>query len=197
MNIIIQIEAIFKYPAKKFSSERFLFYWMGSGNSKPKRRVLFLGLDNAGKTTILKAMCNEAPTSIAPTRGFNVKQLKVNKLELNIWDIGGQRALRAYWQNYYDKVNGIVWVVDSADERRLEETGEELAALLQEEKLAGAPVIILANKQDLATAKPADEISTSLNLHMIRNRNWQIQACSAVNGTGLKESLAWLEQNLK
>ena len=170
---------------------------MGGGSSKPKRRVLFLGLDNAGKTTILKAMCNEPPTSIAPTRGFNVKQLKVNKLELNIWDIGGQRALRAYWQNYYDKVNGIVWVVDSADERRLEETGEELAALLQEEKLAGAPVIILANKQDLATAKSADDISIALNLHMIRNRNWQIQGCSAVNGMGLKEALAWLEQNLK
>lgn len=181
----------------KRTFDKYFKNFMGLNNSKPQRRILFLGLDNAGKTTILKAMCNESPTSIAPTRGFNVKQLKTNKLELNIWDIGGQRTLRAYWENYYDKVNGIVWVIDSADERRMEETGEELAALLQEEKLAGVPIIVLANKQDLATAKTADEISLELNLHMIRNRNWQIQACSAIDGTGLKEALSWLDHNLK
>lgn len=103
-------------------------------------------------------MSDENPSTVAPTRGFNVKQLTRGNMEFNIWDIGGQKALRAYWANYYDKVNGIVWVIDSADSRRLEETGYELAALLQEEKLAGVPVIILANKQDLATAFPPDEV---------------------------------------
>ncbi|KAH0794269.1 ADP-ribosylation factor-like protein 3 [Histomonas meleagridis] len=103
-------------------------------------------------------MSCEDPTTIAPTRGFNVKQLQKNNMELNIWDIGGQRALRPYWANYYNKVNGIVWVIDSADSRRMEETGIELSSLLDEEKLAGVPLVILANKQDLATAASPDEV---------------------------------------
>jgi ADP-ribosylation factor-like protein 3 len=117
-----------------------------------------LGLDNAGKTTILKAMSRENPSSVAPTRGFNVKQIVKDNVEFNIWDIGGQKPLRAFWSGYYDKVNGVVWVIDSADSHRLVETGYELAALLQEERLAGVPLLILANKQDLATAKPPDQV---------------------------------------
>ena len=77
------------------------------------------------------------------------------------------------------------------------ETGFELAELLQEEKLAGVPILVLANKQDLATAKDPDEIALELELHNIRNRNWQIQGCSAVTGAGLEEGLAWLRENLK
>lgn len=155
-----------------------------------------MGLDNAGKTTILHALSDENPTSIAPTRGFNVKQINTNNIEFTIWDIGGQKALRAYWANYYDRVNGIVWVIDSADSRRLLETGYELSALLDEEKLAGVPLLILANKQDLATAKQPDEITIELGLHEIRNRNWQIQGCSAVSKAGLDTALQWLQKTL-
>jgi ADP-ribosylation factor-like protein 3 len=129
-----------------------------------------LGLDNAGKTTILKALSDEAPTNIAPTRGFNVKQIKRGNVEFDIWDIGGQKALRAYWSGYYDKVRGLVWVIDSADGRRMEETGYELAALLQEEKLAGVPVLVLANKQDLATASQPDEVWFIFNTRL--RSNW-------------------------
>ena len=139
------------------------FLFQGGFSSIAKRRLLFLGLDNAGKTTILKAMSCENITTIAPTRGFNVKQLQKNNMELDIWDIGGQRALRPYWANYYNKVNGIVWVIDSADSRRMEETGIELSALLDEEKLAGVPLLILANKQDLAIAVSPDEVSLFSN----------------------------------
>lgn len=167
---------------------------MGLGSSKVKRRLLFIGLDNAGKTTILKAMSDESPASVAPTRGFNVKQIVRDNVEFNIWDIGGQQALRAYWKGYYDKINGIVWVIDSADGRRLEENGYELAALLEEEKLAGVPILILANKQDLATAEPPDEITMKLGLHEIRNRNWQIQGCSALTKAGLDDALSWLKK---
>ena len=170
---------------------------MGSFQSVTKRKLLFLGLDNAGKTTILKALHKEDPDSVAPTRGFNVKQVKTGNFEFNIWDVGGQKALRSYWASYYDKINAIVWVIDSADTRRLAETGFELAELLQEEKLAGVPILVLANKQDLATAKDPDEIALELELHNIRNRNWQIQGCSAMTGAGLEDGLAWLRENLR
>jgi len=153
-----------------------------------------LGLDNAGKTTILKTLLSEDPESVSPTRGFNVKQLKTGNFEFNIWDVGGQKALRAFWATYYDKINAIVWVIDSSDTTRLEETGFELAELLHEEKLAGVPLLILANKQDLATAKNADEITVDLELHTIRNRNWQIQGCSAITQEGLEAGLKWLRE---
>lgn len=93
-------------------------------------------------------------------------------------------------------MNGIVWVIDSSDSRRLEETGYELSALLDEEKLAGVPLLILANKQDLATAKRPDEITIELGLHEIRNRNWQIQGCSAISKSGLDNALQWLQKTL-
>ncbi|EAY10493.1 ADP-ribosylation factor-like protein 3, putative [Trichomonas vaginalis G3] len=169
---------------------------MGGSQSLTKKKLLFLGLDNAGKTTILKALSKESPDNVAPTRGFNVKQLKTGNYEFNIWDVGGQKALRSYWASYYDKINAIVWVIDSADTHRMAETGFELAELLQEEKLAGVPVLILANKQDLATAKNPDEIAIELELHNIRNRNWQIQGCSAVTSEGLEDGLSWLRQNV-
>jgi ADP-ribosylation factor-like protein 3 len=149
---------------------------------------------NAVKTTILKALGQESPTNIAPTRGFNVKQIIKDNVEFNICDIGGQKALRAYWSGYFDKANGIVWVIDSSDTRRMEETGTELAALLQEEKLAGVPLLILANKQDLATALQPDQITVDLGLHEIRNRNWQIQGCSAITKAGLEDALQWLKK---
>ena len=141
--------------------------------SSSECRILLLGLDNAGKTTILKSLCNEDPTKTSPTRGFNVKTVQADSFKFNVWDIGGQQAIRQYWDNYYENTDALVWVVDSADEARLEETGVELTKLLQDEKLAKVPVLILANKQDLATALQPDQITLDLNLHTIRDRQWR------------------------
>jgi ADP-ribosylation factor-like protein 3 len=78
-----------------------------------------LGLDNAGKTTILKKLSEEEISQIKPTQGFNIKSLSQDGFKLNMWDIGGQKAIRPYWKNYFDRTNGIVFVVDSSDEERL------------------------------------------------------------------------------
>ena len=160
-------------------------------------RILLLGLDNAGKTTILKNLCNEDPTTTSPTRGFNVKTIQADSFKFNVWDIGGQKAIRQYWDNYYENTDALIWVVDSCDEIRLEETSMELDSLLNDEKLKNAPVLIFANKQDLATSLPSDQITVSLDLHKIRNRKWQIQGCSAITGEGLDLGLQWLMQSLK
>ena len=113
-----------------------------------------------------------------------------------MWDIGGQKAIRTYWPNYFDEVDCLVYVVDSADKRRLEETGVELQALLADEKLASAPLLVFANKMDLATALSANDISTALTLHTIRDRKWHIQACSAKSGDGLNDGLEWAVKNI-
>lgn len=160
-------------------------------------RLLILGLDNAGKTSILRKLSDEDPTQTQPTQGFNIKSVNCEGFKLNMWDIGGQKAIRAYWPNYFDEVDVLVYVVDAADRRRMEETGMELQALLADEKLSGVSLLVFANKMDLATALPPNEVSTSLTLHMVRDRKWHIQGCSAKTGDGLAEGLEWAVKNLK
>merc|ERR1719380_403380 len=132
--------------------------------------ILVLGLDNSGKTTILKQMSNESIENIMPTQGFNVKSLVHEGFKLNVWDIGGQKTIRPYWSNYFESSDVLCYVIDSSDRRRLEESGNELAELLAEDKLGGVPLLVYANKQDLLQAVPADEIKDSLKLDNIKDR---------------------------
>merc|ERR1712045_116527 len=92
-------------------------------------RILVLGLDNAGKTTILKALSEEDISTIMPTQGFNIKSLTQDGFKLNVWDIGGQKAIRPYWRNYYDQTDALIYVVDSADEMRVQEVKDNLQEL--------------------------------------------------------------------
>merc|ERR1719161_2937735 len=92
-------------------------------------RILVLGLDNSGKTTILKALSEEDISTIMPTQGFNIKSLTQDGFKLNVWDIGGQKAIRPYWKNYYKNTDSLVFVVDSADKRRLKEAAEQLNSI--------------------------------------------------------------------
>ncbi|CAK8688770.1 ADP-ribosylation factor-like protein 3 [Clavelina lepadiformis] len=155
-------------------------------------RILLLGLDNAGKTTILKSLASEEVTNITPTQGFNVKSVNSSGFKLNVWDIGGQRRIRPYWRNYFENSDVLIYVIDSTDRKRMEETGLELEELLADEKLSGVPLLVFANKQDLLQAAPASEIAEGLNLQTLRGRTWQIQACSALKGEGVQDGLEWV-----
>eukprot|EP01083_Nonionella_stella_P076460 208359_1 len=159
-------------------------------------RLLVLGLDNAGKTSCMKKLSDEEISHIMPTQGFNIKSISQDGFKLNVWDIGGQKSIRPYWRNYYDNSDALIYVIDSADRRRVEESGIELNSLIEDEKLAGIPVLVLANKQDLINAMSAKELAETLMLHTIRDRQWQIQASSAKTGEGLQDGLTWLIQNV-
>eukprot|EP00250_Pteridium_aquilinum_P004149 c14379_g1_i1 orf=169-726(+) len=160
-------------------------------------RILMVGLDNAGKTTIVKRINGEDTSGISPTLGFNIKTMQYKSFRLNIWDVGGQKTLRSYWRNYYEQTDGLVWVVDSSDLRRLDDCKSELHNLLKEERLSGASLLVLANKQDIRGAlKPAD-IAKVLNLEAMDNsRHWQIVGCSAVTGEGLLSGFDWLVSDI-
>jgi len=160
-------------------------------------RLLILGLDNAGKTTALKKLADEDPSQISPTQGFNIKQIEHDGFKVSLWDIGGQKAIRTYWPNYFDNVDCVIYVVDAADEKRLEEAGTELATLLDEAKLTGIPLLIFANKQDLDVASPPDKVAERLNLNNLRDRKWQIQGCSAKSGAGLQEGMEWAVKSVQ
>lgn len=159
-------------------------------------RILMLGLDNAGKTTILKKFIGEDIHTISPTFGFNIKTVEHKGLKLNIWDVGGQRSLRSYWRNYFECTDALIWVVDSADHRRLEDCKSELQALLTEERLSGATLLIFANKQDLPGSLSADQIRQALDLDSIKTHHWKIQACSAITGENLLEGVNWMTADI-
>lgn len=165
--------------------------------SKKELRILLLGLDNAGKTTILKSLASEDVSHITPTQGFNIKSVQSKGILLNVWDIGGQKAIRPYWRNYFENTDVLIYVIDSADRSRFEEAGLQLSELLEEEKLQGTSVLVFANKQDLMNAARADEIMDTMNLNSIKDRAWQIQACSALSGEGLQRGMEWIQKNIK
>ncbi|GAB5369852.1 hypothetical protein AAMO2058_001442100 [Amorphochlora amoebiformis] len=155
-------------------------------------RILILGLDNAGKTTIVKKFCGEDIKTISPTLGFNIKTLHHNGYKLNIWDVGGQKTIRSYWRNYFEKTDGIIWVVDSVDVQRLKDCKKELHSLLKEERLAGASLLIFTNKQDLNKAMKPEQIFKILDLGEMKTRHHHVQKCSAVSGDGLKSGIDWI-----
>jgi len=155
-------------------------------------RILMLGLDNAGKTTIVKQAMGEDTSQVSPTLGFNIKTLLYNGYALHIWDVGGQKSLRPFWRNHFEETDALVWVVDSNDRQRMEDCKAELFELLKEERLAGASLLVFANKQDVPGAMSELELVKALDLSSLKTHIWHIQACSAKTGENLKVGFDWL-----
>jgi len=164
---------------------------------KKEMRILMVGLDAAGKTTILyKLKLGEIVTTI-PTIGFNVETVEYKNISFTVWDVGGQDKIRPLWRHYFQNTQGLIFVVDSNDRERVAEAREELTRMLAEEELRDAKLLVFANKQDLPNAMTAAELTDKLDLHALRNRDWYIQAACATNGEGLYEGLDWIAAKLK
>ncbi|KAI9800773.1 MAG: Arf GTPase arf1 [Piccolia ochrophora] len=165
---------------------------------KKEMRILMVGLDAAGKTTILyKLKLGEIVTTI-PTIGFNVETVEYKNIQFTVWDVGGQDKIRPLWRHYFQNTQGIIFVVDSNDRERIKpEARDELQRMLNEDELRDAQLLVFANKQDLPNAMPAAEITDKLGLHSLRQRSWFIQSTCATSGDGLYEGLDWLSNALK
>ncbi|TSK13227.1 ADP-ribosylation factor-like protein 1 [Bagarius yarrelli] len=180
-------------------------------------RILILGLDGAGKTTILyRLQVGEVVTTI-PTIGFNVETVTYKNLKFQVWDLGGQTSIRPYWRCYYSNTDAVIYVVDSSDRDRMGISKSELVAMLevekiptqvlhrdhvalfsfkvilflQEEELKKAILVVFANKQDMEQAMTPTEVANSLGLPALKDRKWQIFKTSATKGTGLDEAMEW------
>merc|ERR1719316_1240502 len=165
-------------------------------NSKTEMRLLMVGLDAAGKTTILyKLKLGEVVTTI-PTIGFNVETVEYKNIRFNVWDVGGQDKIRKLWRHYYQNTQGLIFVIDSNDRDRIEDAREELTKMLNEEEMRDAVLLVFANKQDLPNAMPAAEVTEKLGLNSMRNRQWFIQSACATTGDGLYEGLDWMSRTL-
>jgi len=163
---------------------------------KKEMRILMVGLDAAGKTTILyKLKLGEVVTTI-PTIGFNVETVEYKNISFTVWDVGGQDKIRPLWRHYYQNTQGLIFVVDSNDRDRAEDAKEELSKMLNEDEMRDAALLVFANKQDLPNAMPAAEVTEKLGLHNMRNRQWFIQSACATTGDGLYEGLDWMSRTL-
>jgi ADP-ribosylation factor protein 1 len=167
--------------------------WNALLGSNKEYRLLMLGLDAAGKTTVLYRLKLGEVQHTIPTVGFNVESVEYKNLKFTVWDVGGQSKLRPLWRHYYTGTQGLIFVVDSndIDPDRVELAKLELHRLLQNDELRDAFVLVFANKQDLPRAMSASELAQKLDLKHMSNQ-WYIQACCATSGQGLYEGLDWL-----
>lgn len=155
--------------------------------------IIMVGLDAAGKTTVLYRLKLGDAVKTLPTIGFNVEKLEYKNILFTVWDLGGQVATRKIWQHYYQNTDALIFVVDSSDRDRIEEANEELLKMLHKEEMRDAVLLVLANKQDLPDAMTTGELTAKLGLNGLgRNRKWLVQETCATAGDGLYEALDWL-----
>ncbi|XP_068121166.1 ADP-ribosylation factor-like protein 11 [Hyperolius riggenbachi] len=167
---------------------------MGAQNSKPVHkkhsRVVMMGLDFSGKSTILYKLKINQTVETFPTVGFNVESLEVAKnIFITVWDVGGQDKLRPNWKEYLEDTDVLIYVVDSSDRPRIVDATAELLTVLNNVNMAGVPFLVLANKQDLPNALTTKELVEFLKLENYDDRPWEILGCSAYTGEGLAEAV--------
>ncbi len=165
--------------------------------------VTFVGLSNAGKTTLVRRLKGESPisTEYLPTMGLNIEMIETpDGLDVMAVDLGGQSQFMAgLWEPFVRKSRGIVFVFDSADRSKVEEAGTWLKRVIEWTSEESA-FLFLANKQDLDQAMELEEIIDALDLKevmMIRPRTFSVRPVSALMNEGVKEAWNWLLDRIK
>lgn len=172
-----------------------LFSKSGAITTEPKR-ILMVGLDNAGKTTVLYTLhLGETVTKTVPTIGFNVQTVTHNGLTMSVWDVGGQSKIRGLWQHYLKGTQAVIYVVDSADSERLSESAEEFHNLLKQTELTDVAVLVMANKSDLPTARSVEDVKEALGWDRIK-QTCHIESTIATENQGLRSALDWVSRQL-
>lgn len=172
--------------------------------SKTELNILILGLDNAGKTTLLeqmKGIFNKMPgippDKIPPTIGLNIGKMDVSKCQCLFWDLGGQVSMRGIWEKYYSEANGMIFVVDSADPARLEEARIAFETVRQHPELRDMPVVLIANKMDITNALSGDEIENMFLDSCANHSLFRVQPASCLTCEGISEAIRWVVEEAR
>uniref|UniRef100_A0A2N9GF54 GTP-binding protein SAR1A n=1 Tax=Fagus sylvatica TaxID=28930 RepID=A0A2N9GF54_FAGSY len=184
--------------------------WLVNTQASQKQpKILFLGIDNSGKTTLLHMLKDERLVQHQPTQHPTSEELYIEKKKFNAFDLGGNHIVRRVWKDYFPKVDGVVYFVDAYDKERFEESKKELDALLSDESLATVPFLILGNKIDIPHAASEDELCYHLGLSNFTTgkgrvdlansniRPLEVFMCSIVRKVGYVEGFKWLSQYIK
>ncbi|KAM3532302.1 hypothetical protein NHJ13051_000288 [Beauveria bassiana] len=175
---------------------------MGKIFGSKEMRLLMLGLDAAGKTTILYKLKLGQDVTTIPTVGFNVETVTYKNVKFNVWDVGGQDKIRPLWRHYFSGTQGLIFVIDSSDRARIDEARQELHRIINDREMTDCLLLVFANKQDLkegnlTTAMKPQEVTEALQLSKLKDKVWYVVPSCATTGEGLLEGLAWLSNNVK
>ena len=166
-------------------------------NERRGMRILLVGLEAVGKSTILYKLQLGEILITTPTVGFSVKTVEFRKFNFISWDLGVQDGIRPLCKEYYHNIQALVFVIDSYDKDKIQEANEELQKMLREDELRDATLLVFANKQDKLNAMSVSEITDKLRLHSIPSgRRWNIQGACAITGQGLYDGFDWLSTTL-
>jgi GTPase SAR1 family protein len=171
--------------------------WKRLGAVIKKRRILLLGLRGAGKSSILKKMLPGKVTTETPVQGVLVEKISKKNVIFTSWNLPCEHLTSEQFSNYFKKVEGIIFVVDSIDRNSMEIAREELQALLKHPGLADTYLLVFANKQESMSAVGVGEMTDILGLNNLRYRHWSIQALSATSGDGLRDGLMWIASMIR
>lgn len=169
-------------------------------------KILFLGLDNAGKTTLMHVLRDDRVALHIPTQQPTAEEIVVGKIRFRAFDLGGHAAARQIWRNYYAKVDGVIFLVDAVDRERFPEVKKELDALINDDMLSDVPFLILGNKIDMPRAASEEELRSALGLHHLTTgqdaapvagvRPIELFMVSVVRKMGYARGFQWLSSHI-
>lgn len=191
-------------PARQLGIMDYFYNWFKDilvylGMSHKSGKILFLGLDNAGKSTLFHLLKTGRVVQCAPTQHSSSDELVVGSVKFRTFDLGGHDTARQIWKQYFTAVDGIIFLIDSADRSRFPEVAEELRNLISDPDLAKVPFAILGNKIDIPGSASQDELRISLGLHAYATykRDLEVFMCSVAKRSGYPEAFRWISQFLK
>eukprot|EP00441_Pelagodinium_beii_P016671 CAMPEP_0197671850 /NCGR_PEP_ID=MMETSP1338-20131121/77580_1 /TAXON_ID=43686 ORGANISM="Pelagodinium beii, Strain RCC1491" /NCGR_SAMPLE_ID=MMETSP1338 /ASSEMBLY_ACC=CAM_ASM_000754 /LENGTH=187 /DNA_ID=CAMNT_0043251831 /DNA_START=114 /DNA_END=674 /DNA_ORIENTATION=+ len=170
-----------------------LKYYQEAQMRREEMKVFLIGLDGAGKTTILYRLKLDEDVTNPSDVGFNVESIEYQDVQFTFWDGSGRSDMRPLWRHYYCGFHGIIFVVDCSDKQRAELAHEEFAKMLGNEEIQNQDVVVLvyANKTDLPDAMTVEDVTKLLELEKCKLR-WKILGSCGTDGTGLWEGVEWL-----